>query len=99
MSVLGYDLGSIPDVDPTDEAACDRFAEQRAEYLVRVADLRESLALGLAYSELGCSHSGIANQCDVTEATVDAWMDDIARRFGERALESRPQSDPVEVLE
>lgn len=99
VSAPGYDLGSVPDVDPNDPDAEARYAEQRAEYLARVTDLRKAVARGLGYRELGYSHSGIAQRCDVTESTVDAWMADVADQFGERALETRPQSDPVEVLE
>lgn len=98
MTAGGYDLGAVPDVDTTDAAAVARHAEERATYLSRVTDLRDPIALGLAYRELGYSHSGIAGECDVAEGTVDAWMADVADRFGKRALESRPQSDPVEVL-
>lgn len=99
MSTLGYDLSSVPDIDPDDTQAEDRYADRRAEYVSRVTDLRESVARALGYRELGYTHSGIAKRCDVTEATVDAWMADIADQYGKRALETRPQSDPVEVLE
>ena len=95
---VGFDLTTVPDFDQTDPDAEARYADKRAEYLVRVTDLRKPVARGLAYRELGYTHSGIAKHCDVAEGTVSAWMADVADRFGERALETRPQSDPVEVL-
>jgi len=94
---IGFALETVPDCAGDSDAEA-RYVDKRAEYLVRVADLRKPVARGLAYRELGYSHSGIATHCDVAEGTVDAWMADVAERFGKNALETRPQSDPVEVL-
>ena len=99
MNTLGYDLSSVPEVDPDDHEQVDRYADRRAQYLTRVVDLPERVARALAYRELGYSHAGIAKRVGYGEGTVDAWMADVADRFGERALETRPQSDPVEVLQ
>lgn len=67
-------------------------ARERARYLARKhPELRDEVALALAYRELGYTASGIA-KCPgitVTEGTVNNWLDRIAARFGMRAIETK----------
>ena len=88
-----YDLATVPDVDD------ETYVRERTQYLQRVTELRDPLPEALAYRELGYSRSGIAGEVDVTEATVDTWMDEIAAEHGRDALETRPQSRPAEELQ
>lgn len=74
------------EVDETDE---DREATERGRYLARRHRLREQVALAVAYRELGYTASGIAGKVDVTPSTVQAWLDDVAERFGKRAIETK----------
>ena len=67
----------------------DREASQRAQFLERHHDLREPVALALAYRELGYSHSGIARKIGVTAATVGKYMEEIAEEFGPEAVETK----------
>lgn len=83
-----YDLSSVPDfVD-------ERYVARRAEYLESEYGIRANIAEGVAWRELGYSHSGIATKVDMTENTVSNWMEEIADEFGLPATETRPQSDP-----
>lgn len=82
-----------------DREAEDRYADKRSQYLTSVTDLREPVARGLAYRELGCSNSGIAKRCDVTESTARSWMRSVEEQFGKRAIQTRPQPNPVEALQ
>lgn len=63
-----------------------RYAERRAEYLERTADLTEKKGRVLAYSELGYSSSGIAKRVDLAEATVKKHLEQLEVRFGPRTV-------------
>jgi hypothetical protein len=73
--------------------ALDRRAKDRAAFLVETTDLGYGEALIVAYSELGFSASGIGKREPVglTEATVDARLDDIAERYGPEAARVQPR--------
>ena len=86
------DLATVPAADD------ETYVRERTQYLRRVTELRSPLPEALAHRELGYSRSGIARELDVTESTVDAWMDEIAAEYGIDALETRPQSRPNEAL-
>lgn len=96
-----YDLATTPAADPTGEAAYERYGDERPRYLDRVTDeqFTRRHCEALAWRELGYSVSGIAKRVDATEGTVRGWLDDWAAEYGNRVLETRPQSDPVGVLE
>lgn len=71
-----------------------RVAAKRAAYLAQTTGLRKPVAQGVAYRELGYSHSGIAQQCAVAETTVDGWMGRVAAQYGLRAAETvRPDEE------
>ena len=74
-------------------AALDKRAKQRGAFLVETTDLGYGEALIVAYSELGFSASGIGKREPVglTEATVDARLDDIAEQYGPEATHVRPK--------
>jgi hypothetical protein len=66
----------------------DRVAEVRAQYLRRTTrwdgeDDRQ-VALALAYRQLGYSHSGGAKRVGVDEATVAAYIAEVADACGQR---------------
>lgn len=87
-----YDLATVPDVDD------ETYVRTRTEYLRRVTELRDPLPEALAHREIGYSHGGIARRLDVTEPAVGTWMERIVAEYGIDALETRPQSRPVEAL-
>jgi hypothetical protein len=75
------------------EADDDRVAEIRAQYLRRTTrwdgeDARQ-VALALAYRQLGYSHSGVANRVGVDEATVAAYMAEVADAYGQSVRKRR----------
>ena len=82
-----------------------RFIERRKEYLKRVLSVDERKAVAVAYSELGYSDAGIAQEMNVTAGTVTSWLDDVADRHGLKVvLAKRPDElgveagiDPAEV--
>jgi hypothetical protein len=53
----------------------DRFVVTRTPYLHRAAGSKDKVAAALAYSKLGYSVAGIAQNIDVTAGTVPAWQD------------------------
>lgn len=70
----------------------DRVAEIRAQYLRRTTrwdgeDGRQ-VALALAYRQLGYSHSGVAKRLGVDEATVAAYMAEVADAYGQSVTET-----------
>lgn len=92
-----YDLSTVPDLDDVDH---DDYATARGRYLERAApDLSKRQAKALAYREIGYSTGGIARKMETGEPTVKAYLETVAERFGRRALETRPQSEPVAQLE
>lgn len=94
-----YDLADPAPIDYDDEAARERYVAERARYLGRVTDLRENVCEALAWSELGTTASGTARRMGTSASTVRGWRDEVEAEYGWQALESRPQSAPVEVLE
>jgi hypothetical protein len=59
-----------------------REAKRRARYLDGTTELNYRKALALAYSEQGCSFSGIAQEIGSTKSTVKSYIDEIAERYG-----------------
>lgn len=78
----------------------DRVAERRAQTLRNETpwddDDRRPIALALAYRRLGYSHAGIAKRVDATEATVESYMQEVAKVYGERAVETALPDDLAE---
>jgi hypothetical protein len=72
------------------EADDDRAATERARYLDRTTSLDRDHAEAVAYAELGYSDAGIAKRMPVTEATVTAWLDAVADRYGAEAVYPTP---------
>ena len=64
----------------------DRWADRRSTVLEDRHGLRESVALTLAYSELGYSSSGIATRAGHTTATVQDHFAQIEAELGQAAL-------------
>lgn len=83
------DGGVVQDEKPLWKRDEDRFAEYRANYLHRQADIEEKKARALAYSELGYSDGGVASMVDVTVGTVTGWLDVLAVRFGPDAVRAK----------
>jgi hypothetical protein len=78
------------------DAADDRVAEIRAQYLRRTTrwdgeDGRQ-VALALAYRQLGYSYSGVAKRVGVDEATVAAYMAEVADAYALSVTETSLQS-------
>lgn len=67
----------------------DAKARQRSDYLAKRHGFTDDVARALAYRELGYSHSGISKKVDVTEATVQKWMDRIVVEYGLGAIETK----------
>lgn len=90
-----------------------RKAERRAHYLDGTTELDYRKALALAYSEQGCSFSGIAQVIGSTKSTVKSYIDEIADRYGSDAVvrvgvdiktdlvpvEEQPTEGPLERVE
>lgn len=55
-------------------------------------------AAALVLSEQGFSSSGISNLIDINEDTCSDYLDDICDKFGENAVETHPQSEPIDEL-
>jgi hypothetical protein len=68
---------ALPDVDWAEEEP--RWAKLRAQYVERTTDFDATESIIIAWSELGFSHSGIADfsELDVTRSTVKSRMDEI----------------------
>lgn len=82
-----------------DEVDDKRLALERARYLRRTTEYKDDkrpILLSLAYRQLGYSHSGIASRVGVNEATVGAYMDELAERYGGKVIESKLPSDLAE---
>lgn len=80
------------DLAPVPEDEKHRDALERARYLTRVhPDLRDNVAIAVAYRELGYTASGIAQQepIDVSESTVKNWLARVAVRHGLAAIETK----------
>lgn len=70
----------------------ERLAERRAQYLRRTTQWSgedgRSVALALAYRQLGYSHSGIAKRVGVGESTVASYMAEVAGTYSESVTET-----------
>lgn len=66
--------------------------EQRGRYLAREHDLRDPVALAVAYREAGYTASGIAKKIDSTEGTVNGYLRQIADEYGLEATETKSVS-------
>lgn len=71
------------------EAARERWAERRSQYLKRATPLDETDAEIVAWSELGYSTAGISKKVKLGESTVKAHLDEIAETHGEKAVYAR----------
>lgn len=76
-----------------DSQTGDRSAHQRGAFLAQRYDLREPVALALAYRERGWSHAGIAKKVDMSEATIASYMADLTDRFGPAVVETKLPSE------
>lgn len=70
-----------PDEYPSEDEQ-HRWATRRAQFLTRIHDLSETRARCVAWSELGFSDSGIAQQLDLTESTVKNHREELEQQFG-----------------
>lgn len=92
------DGGVVQDEAPLWERDEDRFVAKRTSYLHRAAGIESKKAEALAYSELGYSEAGIAQQVDVTEGTVAGWMDDLSEKLGfDAVLAKRPDELAIDA--
>lgn len=94
-----FDLSAVAAIDYDDEREREQYATERGRYLERTVGLDKRRGTALGYSELGYSTSGIAKCVDANEGTVLEWLNSIADEYDPRALEARPQSNPVRDLE
>lgn len=86
MSGVSDDKAGTPPLWRRDE---ERFVKLRSSYLEQTAGLREAVARTVAWSELGYSENGVAKRIGRNEATVGAYLDDVAERFGPEAAYAR----------
>jgi len=89
-----FDLTRTPIIEDD-----EKYAEARARYLERVADLPRKYGRTLAYSELGYSSSGIAKRLGKTAGTVKKYLDRLEDQYGREALYARPNAHAPEVLQ
>lgn len=71
--------------DPEDyppEDKHQRWATRRAQFLMQVYELSETPAYCIAWSELGYSNGGIAQELDLTESTVKKHREELEQQFG-----------------
>lgn len=66
-----------------------RRVEHRAQYIDRTTDLSKDVATALAWKEFGYTASGIAKRLDVTESTVDNYLQEVTQRFGHLAATTK----------
>jgi hypothetical protein len=64
------------------ESPSEHQIRQMKSYNERVADVRESVAHALAYSQAGYSAAGAAKYLDTSASTVRSWWDIILVRYG-----------------
>lgn len=93
-----YDTSTSPPKFESEEQEVE-YVEERARYLKRATRLKSTESLALAYREMGYSRSGIAKRLDITEQTALDYIESISEHYSEDAVESRPQSNPVEELQ
>lgn len=74
------------------------FDKERYDYLNNKKDIYYMRIAALFLSEAGYSHSGIANELDVTESTSKGYLTDLKERFGKNAIESKPQINRTDEL-
>jgi hypothetical protein len=60
----------------------ERYATQRGRYLARTTDLRAPEAKAISYAELGYSTIGISKQIDVSQSTVQEYLEKAMALYG-----------------
>lgn len=71
----------------------DRLAHERARYLEATTELRTKEADAVAWSELGYSSSGIAEQIDSGASTVVTYLERAIATYGPEAAHARSTDD------
>lgn len=80
---------------PVRELSEDRYTTQRGRYLARTTDLREPEAEAVSYSELGYSISGISKKMDVSQSTIQEYLEKAMALYGLEIAETLlPDDDP-----
>jgi len=64
------------------ELTDERYTIQRGRYLARTTDLRAPEAEAISYAELGYSTSGISKQIDVSQSTVQEYLEKAMALYG-----------------
>jgi hypothetical protein len=59
----------------------DRWVKHRSRYLTRTTDFDSTDATIIAWAELGTSHSGIADEIDISRSATKARMSRIDEQF------------------
>jgi hypothetical protein len=75
-----------------------KFDINRFEHLSETVDIYWRRAGAIVLAENGYSSSGMSQLLDVTESTCSGYLDDITEEFGDGAIETHPQSEPVDEL-
>lgn len=80
------------------DVSSNRFTTQRARFLARSTKLREPEAKAVAYSEAGYSISGISKNIDVSQSTVQEYLERAMALYGLDICETLlPNETPTEV--
>lgn len=65
---------------------------ERVTFLCETYDISENCAKALLLSEIGFSHSGIANKLGVTSGTAKSYLSQLQDKIGKGVTESVPKS-------